>query len=209
MTYFDISPTLEASIAVWPGDQKFERSIGLSIAEGSNIDLSSIRTSVHVGAHADGPSHYHGDGKAIALVNLEAYWGKCIVVKLAILRNQLILPEHCREAVESGVKRVLFCTNTYPDPRVFNRDFAAFSPEALDFLGSRGVLLVGIDTPSVDLFDSKDLPAHQMLYNHGIANLEGLVLSHVPPGIYELSALPLKIADSDGSPVRAALKSLI
>jgi arylformamidase len=106
------------------------------------------------------------------------------------------------------VTRVLFATGSYPDPTSFNEDFVALSPEAVDALGARGVGLVGIDTPSVDLFDSKDLPAHQACLRHDMAILEGLVLDRVPDGVYELIALPLKLQGFDASPVRAVLRSL-
>ena len=75
-------------------------------------------------------------------------------------------------------------------------------------LGDRGVMLLGLDTPSVDLFDSKDLPAHQAYLQKGMVMLEGLVLDAVPPGRYELIALPLKLAGFDASPVRAILRTL-
>ena len=103
--------------------------------------------------------------------------------------------------------RVLFATGTYPDPQNWNSDFAALSVELIDFLHHRGVITVGIDTPSVDLFDSKDLPAHKAMLRHDMAILEGLVLKDVPEGIYELIALPLPLVGFDASPVRAILRT--
>jgi len=100
----------------------------------------------------------------------------------------------------------LLCTGTYPDPERFTTDFAALSPELVEFLHDQGVSLVGIDTPSVDLFDSKALEAHQAFLRHNVSILEGLVLAHVPPGSYELIALPLRLEGFDASPVRAVLR---
>jgi arylformamidase len=105
-------------------------------------------------------------------------------------------------------ERVLLCTGTYPDPNRFQTDFAALAPELVDHLHNLGVRLVGIDTPSVDLFESKDLPAHRRLLAHDMAILEGLVLANVPPGRYELCALPLPLIGFDASPVRAILRTL-
>ena len=110
--------------------------------------------------------------------------------------------------VEITEERVLLRTETYPDPNRFVEDFAALAPELVDFLHERGVRLVGIDTPSVDLFDSKDLPAHRRFLVHDMAILEGLVLAGVPPGRYELIALPLRLVGFDASPVRAVLRTL-
>ena len=104
--------------------------------------------------------------------------------------------------------RVLFKTGTYPDPTIMNEDFAALSSELVDWLHERGVRLVGIDTPSVDLFLSKDLASHKAILKNDMAILEGLVLDDVPEGEYELIALPLKLVGFDASPVRAVLRTL-
>jgi arylformamidase len=103
---------------------------------------------------------------------------------------------------------VLLVTGTFPDPRHWNEDFAALEPDLVDALHALGVRLVGIDTPSVDLFSSKDLPAHKRFLAHDMAILEGLVLKDVPQGLYELIALPLKLEGFDASPVRAVLRTL-
>ena len=105
-------------------------------------------------------------------------------------------------------ERVLLGTGSYPDPTKFNEDFAGLSPALVDDLHDKGVRLVGIDTPSVDVFESKDLPAHKRFLAHDMAILEGLVLKDVPAGMYELIALPLKLMDFDASPVRAVLREL-
>jgi arylformamidase len=103
--------------------------------------------------------------------------------------------------------RLLLATGTFPNPEVFNRDFAALSVALIDHLHEQGVMLVGIDTPSVDLFESKDLEAHQAFRRHDLAILEGLILANVPEGMYELIALPLRLEGFDASPVRAVLRA--
>ena len=101
---------------------------------------------------------------------------------------------------------VLLATGTFPHPEQFNEDFAALSPELVEALHRQGVRLIGIDTPSVDPFPSKELPAHQAFLRRDMAILEGLVLKDVPEGVYELIALPLKLVGFDASPVRAILR---
>jgi arylformamidase len=103
---------------------------------------------------------------------------------------------------------VLFATGSFPDPDRFQEDFAALDPELVDYLHDQRVRLVGIDTPSVDLFDSKTLPAHKCFLAHDMAILEGLRLDGVPEGRYELIALPLRLVGFDASPVRAILRTL-
>jgi arylformamidase len=119
----------------------------------------------------------------------------------------MITAEDCLVPISSQAKRVLFRTDSFPDPTQFNTDFTAFTPEAIDALGRAGVILVGIDTPSVDPFSSKNLPAHQTLRKHNMLNLEGLVLSQIDDGFYELIALPLRLKGFDASPVRAVLRT--
>jgi arylformamidase len=104
--------------------------------------------------------------------------------------------------------RLLFKSESVRDRRSFPERFTALSPELAAFLAEKGVVLVGMDTPSVDPFDSKTLDAHHALFRGGVAILEGLVLDGVPEGVYELIALPLRLAGLDASPVRAVLRSL-
>lgn len=203
MSLIDISPVLSADIAVWPGDTPFERTTALSIAEGANIDLSSITTTVHVGAHTDAPSHYVADGAGIEARPLDLYYGPCEVIRVDVGRGERITPDHLPHPVRA--ERVLFHTGTFPDPNHFNEDFAALSPQLIEHLADQGVRLVGLDTPSVDLCHDKVLHSHLAIAARGLAILEGVVLDHVEPGRYVLIALPLPIAGADASPVRAAL----
>lgn len=204
----DISPPIAPSTAVWPGDTPFSRQVLLDVEAGQNLTLSSMTTTVHVGAHADAPSHYAKDAPAIDAVALDAYLGPCAVVSAERPASGRIRPEHAAAAIARGAKRILFRTLTQPDPTRFNTDFASFSPEAIEAMGKAGVVLIGIDTASVDAYDSKPLPSHHMLLRYGMRNLEGLVLAHVPDGDYELIALPLKLVGFDASPVRAVLRTL-
>ncbi len=199
----DISPVISPRTAVWPGDRAFSREMALALGNGDNIDLSAIHTTVHVGAHADAPSHYAPGGKPIDQVPLKAYYGSCRVLEVTIPRDHRIMPRHLPDEVDAP--RLLLKTGTFPDSERFNTDFASISPELVDFLGERGVVLIGIDTPSVDPFADEELLAHRALLRHSMANLEGLVLTGVIAGRYTLIALPLRIEGADASPVRAAL----
>jgi arylformamidase len=104
--------------------------------------------------------------------------------------------------------RVLIHTGTFPDFTAWNADFAGLDPALVDLLADRGVALVGVDTPSVDVQESKDLAAHRRFHARDVSILEGLRLDHVASGEYELIALPLPLVGFDASPVRAVLRSL-
>ena len=203
MDMIDISPPISPSIAVWPGDVPFSRDVALDMKGGDNLTLSALTSTLHLGAHTDAPNHYVADGEGIASRPLERYYGPAQVIEARVERGARILPSDLMAPVTAP--RVLLKTGTYPDPNHFNEDFAALSPELVDYLASRGVKLVGIDTPSVDLFADKALVSHNAIARHDLAILEGIVLSHVEPGHFTLIALPLSLVGCDASPVRAVL----
>ena len=201
---YDITPEITPQLKVWPGDTTPSRQILCDMKAGAPITLSTLHATVHLGAHADGPNHYGADAPGIGERDLSYYLGPCRVVRVAAKRGTRIPAEAV--SVPKGTERVLIATGTYPDPTEFNQDFAALAPNLVDALHKRGVRLIGVDTPSVDLFDSKDLPAHNRFLENDMAILEGLALEGVPEGEYELIALPLKLIGFDGSPVRAVLR---
>jgi arylformamidase len=202
---YDVTPLISARLKVWPGDVPPSRETSLDVQRGDNVTLSALRSTVHLGAHADAPSHC-GRGPAIHERRLEYYLGPCQLMRVNVGRGERITLAML--TAEVTAPRVLFATGTFPDPEVFNSDFAALSVELVDHLHERGVILIGIDTPSVDVFDSKDLPAHKAFLRNDVAILEGLALAGVPEGTYELIALPLRLEGFDASPVRAVLRSL-
>jgi arylformamidase len=203
---YDITPLISARLAVWPGDTPATREVLCDLRRGDNITLSTLHGTVHLGAHADAPSHYGAEAPAIHARSVQYYLGPCQVIGLPVPRRTCIGPGMLQAAISA--ERVLFATGTFPDPEQFNDDFASLTPQLVEFLHEQGVRLVGIDTPSVDPFSSKDLPAHQIFLKHDMAILEGLVLKDVPAGDYELIALPLKLEGFDASPVRAVLRTL-
>lgn len=201
--YYDISPPVSEHLGVFPGDVRFQRHVSLETKMGHNITLSNITTTLHIGAHTDAPVHYHARGVAMHEVDVSVYFGPCQVVRVDIKRGERILPQHVKQ--ELTAPRVLFHTGSFPNPNEWNSDFCALSPELIEFLASRGVVLVGIDTPSVDPQQSTVLESHQALFQTGVLPLEGIVLAHVPEGRYTLVAVPLALQNADASPVRALL----
>ncbi len=201
---YDITPPISRALAVWPGDTLPTREVLLDMRNGDNLTLSTLRATVHLGAHADAPSHYGVDAPTIDERPLERYLGPAQLIRVQVEPGQRIPPERLGEL--AGTERVLLSTGTFPEPDAFNEDFAALSTELIEHLHGHGVTLVGIDTPSVDLFDSRSLPVHRACLKHDIAILEGLVLARVPAGLYELIALPLPLVGFDASPVRAVLR---
>jgi arylformamidase len=201
--YIDISPVLSSKTAVFPGDTPFKRGINMSFSSGSHLDLSDIHTTLHIGAHTDAPSHYHERGKSIEKRDLSLYFGDCQVIEVRLSPEARIYPKDFSDEIKAP--RVLFKTNSFSNPDQWKDEFNSLSPELVNFLHQKGVKLVGIDTPSVDPATSKDLPSHKALFETDMALIEGIILTHVKPGLYQLIALPLNIEGADASPVRAIL----
>jgi arylformamidase len=202
---WDISPPVDEHAAVFPGDTRYTQKLHFSLSPGCPVNVNSITLSPHTGAHADAPLHY-ADGQASAgQVSLAPYLGLCRVIH-CLDSGPLIETAHVRKALTGIPCRVLLRTAT--QARQSWDPFTAIAPETLALLAEHQVALVGIDTPSVDPADSKDLPSHRQLLLHDMRVLENLVLDDVPEGDYELIALPLKLMRADASPVRAILREL-
>ena len=213
MVYYDISPKISSRLAVFPGDKAFEHKIAMSFKQGQHIELSSIHTTVHLGAHADAPSHYDAKGVSIEKRSLAFYMGPCEVIDVTAVL-QRTGEEHRRvqvidlpggEAFKPKTQRVLFKTDSFLNPEQWTNDFVSLSGSVIEFLGRHNVILVGLDTPSVDPASSKDLPSHAALFKMNMAVLEGLWLKDIRPGVYNLIALPLHLEGVEASPVRAVL----
>ncbi|WP_418316511.1 arylformamidase [Piscinibacter sakaiensis] len=203
---WDISPPLHAATPPFPGDTAYQQQWAARIGPGCPVNVSAITMSPHLGAHADAPLHYADSAAAIGAVDLLPYLGRCRVIH-AIDVGPLIRPEHLADAADDLPPRVLV-RSCRTAPLVWSDEFSAFAAETIDWLADRGVLLVGIDSQSVDPAASKDLPSHHRLLARDMRVLENLVLDEVQAGDYELIALPLKLVEADASPVRAVLREL-
>ena len=206
----DISPPLGPDIAVFPGDTPLSRELLLDFGRGDRISLSTLRGTVHLGAHVDAPLHYEEFGTSIDELPLELFLGMCRVVRTPASPGTRLGWKAVVEALgdSAPTERLLLATGSFPDPTRFEGGFAGLDPDLVRRLGTLGVRLLGIDTPSVDLPDSKDLPAHEACREAGITILEGLVLDRVEAGLYELTALPLRLVGFEASPVRAVLRPI-
>lgn len=203
----DLSPVISERIANWPGDVAFRRKISCDAFHGDHLTLSSIETSLHVGTHTDAPNHASGIAQGIEAVALSRYRGICQVVTIGKPKGSLISNEDLR-SLKVRAPRIIIRTGSFPDPEHFNEDFVAMTADAIEWLADQGVVLVGVDTPSIDSFSSKTLPAHHAVGNRGLSILEGVVLTGIKDGLYELSSLPLRIEGADASPVRVVLEEI-
>jgi arylformamidase len=205
-TWIDISQRLDKNVAVWPGDTPFAYKVNWSKEESGSVNVGQITMSTHTGTHIDAPFHFDNDGKKVIDLDLELYLGLARVIHLP--NPSCIGVKELAGLDLEGVTRLLIRTDAWKDRSVFPTSIPAIKPELASYLSEFGVRLIGLDLPSVDPIDSKELLAHHQLTSCGIHILEGLVLDDVQPGDYELAALPLPLVEADGSPVRAVLRKI-
>jgi len=212
MKVWDISRTLSNDLAEWPGDEPCRFRLTREKTKGASVNLGAISMSVHNGTHADARFHFDTDGESIEKVSLQTYLGRATVVDLwqAFLDSKekhLITIEDLRPSAEAiaATSRILVKTGRWTDSTLFPKQIPVIAADVPAWLQKNGVKLLGLDLPSVDEIDSKSLQNHHALAQAGIAIIESLDLSNVAPGIYQLAALPLKIAGGDGAPMRAIL----
>lgn len=206
--FYDISPEITEQIAVFPGDTPFIRTVNRDVNQGDGYTLSHIQSTVHLGAHTDAPNHYLENGQDIASRDLNYYYGNAQII--SVIKKSPAYRIQLSDIADTHIEapRVLFRTDSFLDYNHWNDDFTAIEPAVINYLASKQVCLVGIDTPSVDIADDSQLLTHHAIASHDMAILEGIVLKNIKDGIYHLCALPLKIKGADASPVRAVLMKL-
>jgi len=204
MTIYDITQPLRAGVPVWPGDTAYEEAHTWKMDGGGGVNVSRIALSTHTGTHADAPLHYDPAGLPIGAVGLAPYLGLCRVVD-ARAAGDRIEPHHLPRVL---APRVLFRTFDAFPHEAWPARWTTIAPDTIEALADMGVILVGLDGPSLDPETSKTMDAHLAVRRRGLAILEGLVLDGILAREYELIALPLKLATADAAPVRAVLRDL-
>ena len=206
MKLIDISRPIHTGMPTWPGDTATDSKLVATIPRGSSVNIGRLTMSLHAGTHGDAPFHYNEAGAKIDEVPLDIFAGPARVVDIrghAAITTALLAAHDF-----TATPRVLFKSDSWPDPAVFPPTWPLMAPDVPAWLAARGVKLVGLDVPSVDHLTSKDLPIHHACDAAKIIILENLDLRAVTPGVYELIALPLKLRGADGSPLRAVLRPL-
>lgn len=207
----DISLTIANDLVTWPGDPKVDIQLPIRIKNGDACNVSRWQIGAHTGTHCDAPFHFIDDGYGVDDIPLEKFLGPCIVVEVNPMRN--IERADIESSDLKGHRRVLFKTRNsrlWKDPsHPFDKDFVAVGMSGAECLVEKGIELVGVDYLSVESYHAEfEHPVHKKLLSNRVVVVEGLNLSDIRPGEYELICMPLKIRHGDGTPVRAALREL-
>ena len=209
MPIHDLSVAVRARMPVYPGDPPVAIDTPVALAKGDAANVSFLRLGAHTGTHVDAPAHFLAEGRRVIDLPLDALIGEARVIEIpeSVLA---IGPEHVTDAMVAGAERILFKTrnSSFWAEERFRDDFTFITPEAARALVAEGVRLVGIDYLSVEAFESANHETHEALLAGDVIILEGLDLSGVAPGVYELMCLPLKLdgGAGDGAPARAVLR---
>ncbi|PEA53976.1 arylformamidase [Bacillus pseudomycoides] len=204
--WIDISQPLNNEIATWPGDTPFSYQVSWKKEQSGSVNVGKISMSIHTGTHIDAPFHFDNDGKKVSDLDINIYVGPARIID--VTGHESIGAKELENYDLEGVSRLLLRTTSKINPNVFPETIPYLRTDLAPYLYEKGVRLIGVDVPSVDPLDDKELAAHHELFRHGIHILENVVLENVQDGDYELIALPLSLTDADGSPVRAVLKPL-
>ena len=203
---YDITVPLAAGMSTYPGDPPFVLE-SVQRSGDSPFELSRLSLSTHTGTHVDAPGHFVPGGASVDQLPLEILLGKARVVELLVRETvgrvdleALDLRDDLRVLLKTRMSGQLLRSG-------YHQDHVHLSEDAALYLAQAGIKLVGIDYLSVDRFGSTDFPAHRALLGAGVIVLEGLDLSEVEPGEYEMACLPLRIAGGDGAPARVVLRS--
>ncbi len=212
MRFIDISLPVDANLPVWPGDPPIEIGRFLDMDAGDAVNASRISFSAHSGTHVDAPRHHFRHGTAVDQLRLEDLIGPVVV---ADIPDAPAVDVRRLDALDLGgdVRRLLLKTDNsriWSERRQgFQRDFVALTPDAAEWMVTKGIRLVGVDYMSVERFHAAPPTVHRTLLMAGVVVLEGLDLNGVRPGRYELICLPLRMVGLDGAPARAVLMESI
>ena len=208
MRIHDISLTVTSNLPTWPGDPKVELERVEKIEDGANANVSRLSAGVHTGTHVDAPFHFLADGTTVDTLPLDILFGAVQVVELGDQVDLITAEVIQSSGLIHGVERILFKTRNSAfwarGETEFQTGFVAISADGAEYLVQQGIRLVGIDYLSIAPFKNSR-PTHQILLKAKIVVIEGLDLSQINPGVYQLACLPLKLGGSDGAPARTVL----
>jgi arylformamidase len=210
MKLYDITLPITGDLPVWPGDPSVSLVMNSSIAKGDKCNLTGIQMGAHTGTHIDAPYHFLEGGATTDAIPIETFIGPCVVIEVdsgvRIEKKDLLkydLTGHSRVLIKTRNSK-LWAENS----RSFNTNYVSLGIDSAQYLVEMKTVLVGIDYLSIESFRSDGSPVHKLLLKNNITILEGLNLSGVKAGVYELICMPLKLGGCEGAPARVLLREM-
>ena len=204
--FLDVSVPLAADVPTYPGNPPFELQPITRIANGDSSNVSRLIMGTHAGTHVDAPRHFFDDGGGADTLSLELLIGRARVVDLP-RRGGITAEDLAAVGLREDLRVLLKTPNSaFWNGGAFRQEYTHLTESAARYLAAQGVKVVGVDYLSVEEFKKAGAPAHRALLSQGVVIIEGLDLSDVEPGMYEMYCLPLRISSADGAPARVVLK---
>ncbi|HKT80849.1 MAG TPA: cyclase family protein [Vicinamibacterales bacterium] len=208
MQLIDVTVPLRAELPVYPGNVPFTMEPVKRIADGGSSNVSSFRMGAHSGTHVDAPRHYFDNRPGVEGLPLDLLIGRTRVIHVSPAQH--LTADDLSSFALSDCPRVLIKTanSSLWSSANFASNYIGIAESGARYLVERGVKVVGVDYLSVEPFKTPGAPAHHILLGAGAIIIEGLNLSGVEPGDYDMLCLPLRIVGADGAPARVVLRSL-
>lgn len=203
---YDISVDVRQGMVIYPKDPRF-RAKPLATIDRNGVALQKIVMGNHTGTHVDAPAHFIPGGMSITDLSLELMNGRTRVVEIS--NSEKIDVSELRESIQTEDFRLLFKTKNsllWGSRKKFKKDYIYMTPEAAEFLVESGIKLIGIDYLSIERYGDDSFPVHKILLSNQIVIVEGVDLSQVEPGFYDMSCLPLRLTGLDAAPARVILR---
>lgn len=206
MKIYDVSMPIKNSMLIWPGDKGVAIE-NLKTFNKDGVKLTHFSFGSHTGTHVDAPNHFLEAGLGVDEISLEKLIGRCFVIDLTKIKSLEILPQHLEKRDIKNGDRILFRTGNFSllKQSSFPKSYVSLSEDAAKFLVDKGVWLVGTDFLGIEKRGNPNHPVHKILLSNGVVVVEGLDLSEIKEGVYDIICLPLRIVGTDGSPARAIL----
>jgi len=206
MKLIDVTVPLDSNLPLYPGNTPFRLEPIKRIAQGDSSNVSTLHLSAHTGTHVDAPSHFFEGAAGVDALPLELLFGRTRVVEITS-HTHLGPTELSGVNLSEDIRLIIKTPNSrlWRSPE-FRTDYVGVTEAGARYLVERGVKVLGVDYLSVEEFGKAGAPAHHVLLGGGTIVIEGLNLSEVDPGTYEMFCLPLRVVGSDGAPARVVLR---
>ncbi len=208
MKFYDLTTEISPKLVAFPGDPQYSTEKVSSLENGQKFNLCHMHLGNHTGTHVDFPAHTIKEGKTSSDFPIEYLTGPGVIIKVPPQEKSITREFVSKQPIMSSDIVFFKTANSKKSKQeAFTDQYVYIEPEAAEELFRRGVKAVGIDYISVDRYDDEDLTVHNILLSKEVLIVEGLELSEIPEGRYEIFIMPLKIPLMDGLPARVMARA--
>lgn len=206
----DVSVFLQPSMPQWAGEE-LAAAEPLLRTPADEVNVTLLTMTTHTGTHVDAPRHFIDGGKTLDQFPLDRWVGPCVVIDFTGLNADITANDLQQANVPTDATRLVFKTRNSGIWRThaagFFEGFIALAPSGARWVVEHQIRLVAIDYLSIGAVNHEGSETHTTLLGNDVLIVEGLDLTNVTAGNYELLCFPLNVPNVDGAPARVALRS--